>query len=147
MVTTKDAGDAITLLQSLAGSTFDSSQLVFTACMGYQNVQETQLQELRDKHRPAVKAALEEREKGVRVSKDSMGLASKLYSFKKNPDSVITGSNKPEQKDIQINGDVSHMDSSLINSDDLCTSLNGEEEIDSGKDFEEQVRVKCFSLH
>jgi hypothetical protein len=32
-VTTKDAGDAVTLLQSLAGSTFDSSQLVLTACM------------------------------------------------------------------------------------------------------------------
>ncbi|KAG8096457.1 hypothetical protein GUJ93_ZPchr0013g34091 [Zizania palustris] len=30
LVTTKDAGDAITLLQSLAGSTFDSSQLVLT---------------------------------------------------------------------------------------------------------------------
>ncbi|PPD87202.1 hypothetical protein GOBAR_DD15864 [Gossypium barbadense] len=38
LVTTKDAGDAVTLLQSLAGSTFDSSQLVLTACMGYQNV-------------------------------------------------------------------------------------------------------------
>ncbi|KAF5467191.1 hypothetical protein F2P56_017043, partial [Juglans regia] len=37
LVTTKDAGDAVTLLQSLAGSTFDSSQLVLTACMGYQN--------------------------------------------------------------------------------------------------------------
>jgi hypothetical protein len=32
-VTTKDAGDAVTLLQSSAGSTFDSSHLVLTACM------------------------------------------------------------------------------------------------------------------
>ncbi|KAK8950336.1 hypothetical protein KSP40_PGU011837 [Platanthera guangdongensis] len=31
LVTTKDAGDAVTLLQSLTGSTFDSSQLVLTA--------------------------------------------------------------------------------------------------------------------
>ncbi|XP_020208211.2 carabin-like [Cajanus cajan] len=43
LVTTKDAGDAVTLLQSLAGSTFDSSQLVLTACMGYQNINETRL--------------------------------------------------------------------------------------------------------
>ncbi|KAI4385711.1 hypothetical protein MLD38_003705 [Melastoma candidum] len=43
LVTTKDAGDAVTLLQSLAGSTFDSSQLVLTACMGYQNVHEKEI--------------------------------------------------------------------------------------------------------
>ncbi|WZY90785.1 hypothetical protein YC2023_047520 [Brassica napus] len=33
----QDAGDAITLLQSMTGSTFERSQLVFTACMGYQD--------------------------------------------------------------------------------------------------------------
>lgn len=53
-MTTKDAGDAVTLLQSLAGSTFDSSQLVLTACMGYQAVGEARLQELRNKHRPSL---------------------------------------------------------------------------------------------
>uniref|UniRef100_A0A6V7QYL9 Rab-GAP TBC domain-containing protein n=1 Tax=Ananas comosus var. bracteatus TaxID=296719 RepID=A0A6V7QYL9_ANACO len=61
IVTTKDAGDAVTLLQSLTSSTFDSSQLVLTACMGYQAVNETKLQELRNKHRPSVIAAMEER--------------------------------------------------------------------------------------
>ncbi|KAI9118836.1 hypothetical protein K1719_010281 [Acacia pycnantha] len=71
LVTTKDAGDAITLLQSLAGSTFDSSQLVLTACMGYQNVNEVRLQELRNKHRPAVMAAVEERSKGLKAWRDS----------------------------------------------------------------------------
>ena len=40
LVTTKDTGDAVTLLPSLAVSTFNSSQLVLTACMGYQNVNE-----------------------------------------------------------------------------------------------------------
>ncbi|KAE8702569.1 putative plastid-lipid-associated protein 12 [Hibiscus syriacus] len=43
LLTTKDAGDAVTLLQSLVSSTFDSSQLVLTACMGYQNVNEQAL--------------------------------------------------------------------------------------------------------
>ncbi|KAK4284043.1 hypothetical protein QN277_000925 [Acacia crassicarpa] len=71
LVTTKDAGDAITLLQSLTGSTFDSSQLVLTACMGYQNVNEVRLQELRNKHRPAVMAAVEERSKGLKAWRDS----------------------------------------------------------------------------
>ncbi|KAF3598708.1 hypothetical protein F2Q69_00032728 [Brassica cretica] len=36
-------------------------QLVFTACMGYQDLNESRLQELRSKHRPAVMAAFEER--------------------------------------------------------------------------------------
>ncbi|CAA0829561.1 Ypt/Rab-GAP domain of gyp1p superfamily protein [Striga hermonthica] len=66
LVTTKDAGDAVTLLQSLTGSTFDSSQLVLTACMGFQNIHEKRLRELRSKHRLAVFAALEERSKGLK---------------------------------------------------------------------------------
>ncbi|KAI3965068.1 hypothetical protein MKX01_013999 [Papaver californicum] len=67
LVTTKDAGDAVTLMQSLTSSTFDSSQLVLTASMGYQAVNEARLQELRDKHRPSVIASIEERSKGLRV--------------------------------------------------------------------------------
>ena len=43
---TKDAGDAITLLQSLAGSTFYSSQLLLTACMGFSGVTDARLLEL-----------------------------------------------------------------------------------------------------
>lgn len=77
LVTAKDAGDAVTLLQTLAGSTFDSSQLVLIACMGYQNVKENRLRELRNKHRPAVIAAVQ-------------GLASKLYNFKQDPKSMLT---------------------------------------------------------
>lgn len=73
-MTTKDAGDAVTLLQSLAGSTFDSSQLVLTGCMGYQNVKEARLQELRNKYRSTVKAALEERSKCIKGWRDSQDL-------------------------------------------------------------------------
>ncbi|KAB1208001.1 hypothetical protein CJ030_MR7G002563 [Morella rubra] len=82
LVTTRDAGDAITLLQSLVGSTFDNSQLVLMVCMGYIAVIESRLQEMRKKHRPAVLAVVEERSRRGRVWKDSKGLASKLYSFK-----------------------------------------------------------------
>ncbi|XP_072984014.1 uncharacterized protein [Typha latifolia] len=96
LVTTKDAGDAITLLQSLAGSTFDSSQLVLTACMGYQAINEMQLQHLRKKHMPEVLAAMEERSRGLRALKDPKGLASKLYSFKHDPGSLLPQSNSTE---------------------------------------------------
>ncbi|KAD5961985.1 hypothetical protein E3N88_13458 [Mikania micrantha] len=124
LVTTKDAGDAITLLQSLAGSTFDSSQLVLTACMGYQNVNEERLLELRSKHRPVVKAALEERSKGLNTWRDSQGLASKLYSFKENK---VT------------NGGLSRMSSETSSVDELCLGVSGDTEVNSVPDLQEQV--------
>ena len=49
LVMTKDAGDAITLLQSLAGTTFYSSQLLLIACMGFSGVTDARLLELRKK--------------------------------------------------------------------------------------------------
>ncbi|KAL4323423.1 hypothetical protein GQ457_11G009060 [Hibiscus cannabinus] len=79
LLTTKDAGDAVTLLKSLASSTFDSSQLVLTACMGYQNVNEQALCELREKHRSVVKDAVDERVRGLQIWRKSQGLTSKLY--------------------------------------------------------------------
>ncbi|KAF2318613.1 hypothetical protein GH714_009368 [Hevea brasiliensis] len=80
LVTTKDAGDAVTLLQSLAGSTFDSSQLVLTACMGYQNVNEIRLQELRNKHRAAVITA---------TNKQTSGDLSRSGSGSTNADEIL----------------------------------------------------------
>ncbi|XP_028126614.1 TBC1 domain family member 8B [Camellia sinensis] len=140
LVTTKDAGDAVTLLQSLAGSTFDSSQLVLTACMGYQNVNEVRLQELRNKHRPAVRAAVEERTKGLRAWRDSQGLASKLYSFKHDPGSIMIETNKSNQlADTQTNGYISHKESGSTNVDEYLKNLTGDAEIDSVPDLQEQV--------
>jgi hypothetical protein len=77
IMTAKDGGDAVSLWQSLVGSTFDSSQLVLIACMGYQFIDETQLQELRAKNRPVVLAALSERSQW-RNSKRT--IASKTFS-------------------------------------------------------------------
>ncbi|KAH7667688.1 Ypt/Rab GTPase activating protein [Dioscorea alata] len=95
LVTTKDAGDAVTLLQSLSGSTFDSSQLVLTASMGYQAVNELKLQELRKKHRPAVLAAMEERNKGLRVWRDSKEKAGGMLT---NGDAYLL---EPESTDFE----------------------------------------------
>ncbi|ONK62391.1 uncharacterized protein A4U43_C07F3390 [Asparagus officinalis] len=133
LVTTKDAGDAITLLQSLAGSTFDSSQLVLTACMGYQGVNEIRLQELRNKHRPDVLAAMEERAQGL-ASKDSKGLASKLYSFKHDPGSLLQETNSKEgEGKTHPNGDMQA---------EFERYFNGhvaETELDSVPDLQEQI--------
>ena len=131
MVTTKDAGDAITLLQSLAGSTFDSSQLVLTACMGFLAVTEARLQELRTKHRPAVLVVVEERSKRGRVWKDSKGLASKLYSFKHDPVSLI------EEKKSAEGGDNL----------ELLNSLSVDSELGSLPDLQEQVAFSHFLFY
>ncbi|XP_061965016.1 GTPase-activating protein gyp3-like isoform X1 [Populus nigra] len=132
LVTTKDAGDAITLLQSLAGSTFDSSQLVLTACIGYLAVTEARLLQLREKHRPAVLVVVEERSKGGRVWKGSKGLASKLYSFKHDPGSLV------EEKKVS-EGDKSLLESHSSNLDDLLSGLSVDPEVDSLPDLQEQV--------
>ncbi|GMI87054.1 hypothetical protein like AT3G55020 [Hibiscus trionum] len=140
LVTTKDAGDAVTLLQSLAGSTFDSSQLVLTACMGYQNVTEKRLHDLREKHRSAVIAAVEERSKGLQAWRDSQGLASKLYSFKQDPKSMLVETNKTGQLvDSQTNGDLSCSESGSSNADEVLISLTGDADRDAIPDLQEQV--------
>ncbi|XP_018458148.1 uncharacterized protein LOC108829000 isoform X3 [Raphanus sativus] len=128
LITTKDAGDAITLLQSMTGSTFDSSQLVFTACMGYQDVNESRLQELRSKHRPAVMAALEERLKGLQAWRDS-----------KDPKSVLLNFSKAS---LSSNGSLPRSESGSSNADDVLISLtlNGDGgEIDCCQDLQGQV--------
>ncbi|GMI80641.1 hypothetical protein like AT3G55020 [Hibiscus trionum] len=140
LVTTKDAGDAVTLLQSLAGSTFDSSQLVLTACMGYQNVNEKRLHESREKHRPAVIAAVEERSKGLQAWRDSQGLASKLYNFKQDPKSMLVETNKTGRLvDSQTNGDLSRSDSGSTNADEILISLTGDADTNAAPDLQEQV--------
>ncbi|XP_059667735.1 uncharacterized protein LOC132313096 isoform X2 [Cornus florida] len=140
LLTTKDAGDAIILLQSLTGSTFDSSQLVLTACMGFLTVTEDRLQELREKHRPAVRVVVEERSKGGRVSKDSKVLASKLYSFKHD-----RGSFKKEKKTEEESGDkitdgvISHLESPSTDLDEFLSGLTIDSEVGSPPDLQEQV--------
>ncbi|KAL6277791.1 hypothetical protein ACE6H2_021392 [Prunus campanulata] len=136
LVTTKDAGDAITLLQSLAGSTFDSSQLVLTACMGFLAITETRLQELRDKHRPAVLAVVEERSKTGQVWKDSKGLASKLYSFKHDP---IVTEEKNTTEEGTTDGYVSHSKSGPRNLDELLSGTSVDSEVDSLPELQDQV--------
>lgn len=140
VVTTKDAGDAITLFQSLTGSTFDSSQLVLSACMGFLNVTEDRLLALREKHRPAVLAVTRERSKGGPVKKDPKGLASKLYSFKHDPDSFMKET-KPEEcsGDKKTDNKISDSNSNSASMDEFLNSLNIDSHMDSLPGLQEQV--------
>ncbi|KAK6912329.1 DNA recombination and repair protein RecA [Dillenia turbinata] len=123
--------DAVTV-----GSTFDSSQLVLTHCMGYQNVKEARLQELRNKHRPIVMTALEERSKGLPVWRNSQDLASKLYNFKQDPEIIIIEANKPQCE--KTNGDISHMEPGSNNANEFIIGLSGDLEVDGVPDLQEQ---------
>ena len=146
-MTTKDAGDAVTLLQSLAGSTFDSSQLVLTACMGYQAVNETRLQDLRKKHRPAVLAAMEERTKGLHAWRDSHGLASKLYSFKHGPDSLLSEANPTEGSgDTHRNGHLHLSESDSTIMEGFLSNLTMDAESDSEPDLKGQAIFLLLTL-
>lgn len=137
VVTTKDAGDAITLLQTLTGSTFDSSQLVLTACMGFLTVTEDRLQELRKKHRPAILAAVEGRTKGGQIFKDPKGLATKLYSFKHNPELIVKENKRPSVNTVV--GEMSDLESHARNLDAFLKGITVDSEIDSLPDHQEQV--------
>ncbi|XP_039167385.1 TBC1 domain family member 10B isoform X2 [Eucalyptus grandis] len=139
IVTTKDAGDAITLLQSLAGSTFDSSQLVLTACMGFVAITEARLLKLREKHRPSILEVIEERSKKGRVWKDSKGLATKLYSFKHDTSSLVQETKSTERpEDVAADADTSHLENSS-HLEDLLGGLAVDSEVDSLPDLQEQV--------
>ncbi|EOA29375.1 hypothetical protein CARUB_v10025662mg [Capsella rubella] len=143
LVTTKDTGDAVTLLQSMTGSTFDSSQLVFTASMGYQNVNESRLQELRSKHRPTVIAAYEERLKDLQAWRDSKDQASKLRSSKQDPKSVLVDSSKASLS----NGSLSRSESGSSYADEVFISLTGNGDIDCFQDLQQQVLWLKGELH
>ncbi|MBA0838277.1 hypothetical protein Goarm_010349 [Gossypium armourianum] len=147
LVTTKDAGDAITLLQSLAGSTFDSSQLVLTACMGFLSVTNAKLYELSEKYRPDVLLIVEERTKiGRQVWKDSKGLASKLYNFKHDHESLME--ERKSAKD-SVDGDASKSEPRSSYLEELLSSLNTDSEVDSLPDLQERVgwmKVELFRL-
>jgi hypothetical protein len=143
LVTTKDAGDAVTLLQSLAGSTFDSSQLVLTARMGYQSVDETGLQELRNKHRPSVLSSMEERAKGLGAL-DTNGLASKLYNFKHDPEPLVSISDSQDQMSDVGDGNANQSDSG--NMDDMYGGLTVSSEIEALPDPKDQISWLKFEL-
>eukprot|EP00850_Spirogloea_muscicola_P011670 SM000073S21446 [mRNA] locus=s73:319050:324962:- [translate_table: standard] len=61
LIATNDPGDCVAMLQSIAGATFDSSHIVYSACMGYSFITEELLEEMRARHRLTVLQQIEER--------------------------------------------------------------------------------------
>jgi hypothetical protein len=115
----RDAGDAVALLQTMAGATFDSSQLILTACLGFQSIDETQLLALRSQHRPGVLLALHERSLEVRAWRASSGFSSNNglsngktdddmlpLATKKLSNSSTKQVNSPEVKEESFSGDI-----------------------------------------
>lgn len=102
--------------------------------MGYLSTNEARLEELRERHRPAVLEIAEERIQKGRVWKDKKGLASKLYSFKHE------GSILDEHK--STHGENLDGDESRANPDgeNVCS------ELDSLPDLQEQVNLFVCSL-
>lgn len=108
--------------------------------MGFLNVTEDRLLALREKHRPAVLAVTEERSQGGPVRKDPKGLASKLYSFKHDPESFIKET-KPEERpgDKKIGNKTSDSNSNSASLDEYLNNLNIDSHVDSLPDVQEQV--------
>jgi hypothetical protein len=95
--------------------------------MGYQFVNEDKLHELRQKYRPDVLGAMEERLRDQHTwnySKNK-GLATKLYSFKQDP-VLLVPPRKSSEGNLENNGDV---DRHFSNSPNACVG-----------DLEDQVR-------
>ncbi|KAK9100175.1 hypothetical protein Scep_023605 [Stephania cephalantha] len=140
LVTTKDAGNAVTLLQSLSSSTFDNSQLVLTACMGYQVVTEARLRESRHKHMPLVRSVIEERSKGLNAWKDTQELAYKLYTLKQDHVTVKSESSATELSGMQRNGDAPLLESEYADME-FFGSIKGDLVVDSVADLKEHVNT------
>ena len=149
LIATNDTADAITLLQTLVGSTFDSSQLVLTACMGYLAVTEDRLQQLRNKHRPSVVDVVEERSKGALVRQQSKILASKLYSFKHDPESLPMEAITEEESDGQEekDGHLSTLDPQQSNMDEFIPGISIDTELDAIPDIESQVDFRIYNVY
>ena len=117
--------------------------------MGFLSVTEDRLQGLREKHRPAVLAAVEERLKGARVWKDPKGLATKLYSFKHKPESLTKDPRAEEASGDELIGrDVSLLDShATTDLNELLDGLNIDSEVDSLPDLQEQLAIVSVFHH
>lgn len=118
--------------------------------MGYLAVTEARLQELREKHRPSVLDVIEERSKKGRVWKDSKGLASKLYSFKHDPGSLVEEKQANDGGDVVSDKDV-QLESHSSNIEELLNSLSIDSKVDSVPDLQQQVaspphHSPCFSI-
>ncbi|CAM6056598.1 unnamed protein product [Sphagnum tenellum] len=134
----RDTGDAVTMLQSMGEATFDSSQLVLAACLGFHDVHEDRLEQLRNHHRPSVLSALHERSLELHLWRSKNGLATKAGSL---VEQVVGGSLPFTNPVISLQAKLGHFEpASQSNSDASLLGLGLNDDEESGRvDLQEQV--------
>ncbi|CAM6049589.1 unnamed protein product [Sphagnum compactum] len=133
-----DTGDAVTMLQSMGEATFDSSQLVLAACLGFHDVHEDRLEQLRNHHRPSVLSALHERSLELHLWRSKNGVATKAGSL---VEQVVGGSLPFRNPLISLQAKLGHFEpASESNSDVSLLGLGLNDDEESGRvDLQEQV--------
>ncbi|CAK9220937.1 unnamed protein product [Sphagnum troendelagicum] len=134
----RDTGDAVTMLQSMGEATFDSSQLVLAACLGFHDVHEDRLEQLRNHHRPSVLSALHERSLELHLWRSKNGVATKAGSL---VEQVVGGSLPFTNPVISLQAKLGHFEpASESNSDVSLLGLGLNDDEESGRvDLQEQV--------
>lgn len=108
--------------------------------MGFLNITEDRLQELRWKHRPSIVSTFEERSKGGRSFKDPKGLATKLYSFKHDRGPIVKENETEAGSNDNIDlGEIPSLDSHPASLDEFLKGMSIDAEVDSLPDLQEQV--------
>lgn len=116
-----------------------------TACISFSNVTEDILQNLRNKHRPDVVAAVQERIKGQPARKSSKQLATKLYSFKHERESPMRElSIKKVKTDKNVDKDILDLMSPLKQDGPPNNPLATD--VDSLPDLQDQVGANPYLL-
>jgi hypothetical protein len=135
----RDTGDAVTMLQSMGEATFDSSQLVLAACLGFHDVHEDRLEQLRNHHRPSVLSALHERSLELHLWRSKNGVATKAGSLVQQ---VVGGSLPFTNPVISLQAKLGHFEpASESNSDVSLLGLGLNDDEESGRvDLQEQVK-------
>lgn len=113
----RDNGDVLSMLQSMGETTFDSSQLVLSACLGFQEIDEGRLQKLRSRHRPTVIAEMHKRSLDIRKWRTTNATATQAISGATNGSAVATPSTADDEERSALEPQLSGQEH-LINVED-----------------------------
>ncbi|KAJ7556846.1 hypothetical protein O6H91_05G101000 [Diphasiastrum complanatum] len=141
IISSHDAEDVIQIVQSRASMTFDSSQLVFTACMGFSAIDEPKLHELRMKHRPSILSNPLESSLGGRFWKSLRGVISKKVSSRFGDDQLAVDDSRAKEINLICSEEQCHdlQDSSQFATPNEYPQLNSVSDPHTGADLQQQV--------
>ncbi|KAG0504523.1 hypothetical protein KC19_N023900 [Ceratodon purpureus] len=93
-----DSGDVLSMLQSMGETTFDSSQLVLSACLGFQEIDEERLQRLRSRHRRTVIAEMHKRSLDIRQWRTTNATAKQAIIDATNSSALVVPSTTADEE-------------------------------------------------